>query len=203
MDYLRAEISKGTVTDTDIINFCTNRGITSDSEQKKALKLYHDYIDNKGEWALPYKDIEAYIPEIDKAKGTEKAKLQRTVRELSREKYKDMLAKNGGNLPGDIQNYVPEIAKAVQESFTQEYRPGGNYTPENEHWYIPDVLERRPIAISKADLRAAGFIAITRLGDRDEYSDDDKYMLLRTDGTREYLTGAEVMNLVGGSGYAE
>ncbi len=195
MDYIKTEVSKGTVRRADILKFCTDCGITSLDEQNKALKVLDDWENNRGEWAIPYEDIEAYIPGFaDCNEPTVKARLKRTIHELATQEYRRMAAEHGGKLPGDIQTYVPTIAASVTKALTEGYYPGGNYQ-KTDHWYIPDALERRAVWVSHADLAAAGYISATYLGERNHPSDEDHYMLLREDGTREYMTGAEMMAL--------
>lgn len=196
MDFIKTEVSKGTVRRADILKFCNDCGITSLEEQNKALKVLDDWENNKGEWAIPYEDIEAYVPGFaDCSDPTVKARLKRTIHELATQEYRKMAAEHGGKLPGDIQAYVPAIAASVSKALTEGYYPGGNYQKTN-HWYMPDALERRAVWVSHADLAAAGYISATYLGDKRNPSDEDHYMLLREDGTRDYMTGQELMALL-------
>ncbi len=189
LDYVEQEVGKGYVTEAKIYDFASEMEITDKKEIAKLLQKLDDYQLGRN---IPYKSIEAYIPGLDKAKGEQKERMSRTIRELSQDAYKEILKENDGKLPGgDIQDWVPEIGKRVAKSFTEEYR--GGKVIDSESW-LPDFLAETEVTITKADLRAAGYISITRLGD------DDRFMLLRPDGTREYMTGTEVNRLHGSAG---
>ena len=193
MNLLRNEISKGAVTESDIINYCAERGITAKQEINKCLKLLKDYTENKGEWAIPYKEIKEYCG-IDEKNVTDKQKYDITINKVARWKYKEMLYENNGNLP---EGWEQELEKRVKDSFEKEYHGVGDYRPIDSWGMTPDVLANEQVIISNADLMAAGFIGIEQIGNGNEY------WLLRDDGSKTYMTGEDVMKLKGMSGYVE
>lgn len=189
LDFIEQEVGKGYVTEAKIYDFASEQGITDKKEIAKLLQKLDDYQLGRN---IPYKSIEKYIPGLDKAKGENKERMTRAVRELSQDAYREILKENNGTLPGgDIQDWIPEIGKRVAQSFKEEYR-GGKVVDE-ESW-LPGFLAEKEVTITKADLRAAGYISITRLGD------EDRFMLMRPDGTREYLSGMQVNELHGSAG---
>lgn len=193
MSLLRNEISKGVVSEADIINYCADRGITSKTEINKCLKLLKDYTENKGEWAIPYKEIKEYCG-IDDKNVADKQKYNITINKVARWKYKEMLYENNGNLP---EGWEQELEKRVKDSFEKEYHGVGDYRPIDSWGITPDVLANKQVMISNADLMAAGFVSIEQIGNGDEY------WLLRDDGSKTYMTGEDVMKLKGMSGYVE
>jgi len=193
MDILREEISKGEVTKSDIINYCAERGITSQTEINKCTKLLKEYMENKGEWAIPYKEIKEYCG-IDKEDIADKKKFDIAFNKVCRWQYKEMLRENNGQLP---EGWEQDLEKRVRDSYEKEFHGIAQYRPQDSWWFTPDVVANEEVAISNADLAAAGYIAIEPIGDGDEY------WLLRDDGSKTYMTGEQVMALKGMAGYAE
>ena len=193
MDYLREEISKGNVTQNDIINYCAERGITAQKEINKCTKMLKEYMENKGEWAIPYKEIKEYCG-IDENNISDKPKFDLTFKKVCRWQYKEMLRENNGQLQ---EGWEQDLEKRVRDSYEKEFHGSAPYRPQSSWGITPDFIANERVEISNADLTAAGYIAI------EPASDGDEYWLLREDGTKTYMTGEQVMALKGMAGYAE
>lgn len=184
MDLLRDEISKGVVSETDIINYCTERGITSQKEINKCLKLLRDYMDNKGEWAIPYDDIKAYC-DIDERMIEDKKSFNKTFKRIARFQYYKMLADNKGQL---FSGWEEDLADRVAKAFTEEYH-GGQYVDKGT-WMNTEENVILPYRI----LAANGYDTIRQTG-------DDGYVLESADGKYAYMSGEDIMKMKDLSGY--
>lgn len=191
-DYLIQRISTGAIKSTDaIIDICNELGITDPKEQAKCTKIFEDYLENKGAFAISrddYRTIEAYIPELEGVKGPAKVKMAETIHTLARMEAKKYMAEHDGEMPDNIQ-----LAEMVSKAFTEKVDTGGRTMRDSMFgaWFS------KPITISKADLAANGYANAKYIG-------DGEYMLLKLDGyNRDYKDEDEVLKMIGRSGYDE
>jgi len=184
MELVRDEISTGRADETAIINYCAQRGITSTTEVNKLMKLYKDYKNNKGEWAIPYDDIKAYC-DIDERMIEDKKSFNKTFKRIARFQYYKMLADNKGQL---FSGWEEDLADRVAKAFTEEYH-GGQYVDKGT-WMNTEENVILPYRI----LAANGYDTIRQTG-------DDGYVLESADGKYAYMSGEDIMKMKDLSGY--
>jgi len=184
MELVRDEISTGRADETAIINYCAQRGITSATEVNKLMKLYKDYKNNKGEWAIPYDDIKAYC-DIDDKMIADKKSFNKTFKRIARFQYYKMLADNKGQL---FSGWEEDLADRVAKAFTEEYH-GGQYVDKGT-WMNTEENVILPYRI----LAANGYDTIRQTG-------DNGYVLESADGKYAYMSGEDIMKMKDLSGY--
>jgi len=184
MELVRDEISTGRADETAITNYCAQRGITSTTEINKLMKLYKDYKNNKGEWAIPYDDIKAYC-DIDERMIEDKKSFNKTFKRIARFQYYKMLADNKGQL---FSGWEEDLADRVAKAFTEEYH-GGQYVDKGT-WMNTEENVILPYRI----LAANGYDTIRQTG-------DDGYVLESADGKYAYMSGEDIMKMKDLSGY--
>ncbi len=187
MDYVRKQLSSGQWTVNDIEEYCNYLGVTSKEERNKLLKMNKDYMENKGEWEIPYQMIRKLCG-VDQKHYANKETYNNEIDQLARMEYQLMLAENGGRLQD---GWESALAKRVADD-TTKYAMGGTY--KKEGWLF-DSEEQRRVPIR--DIVAAGYRPIF------EQTGDDGYILYKENGEAVYMTGEEFSALAGMSDYIE
>jgi len=188
-DFIVYGLSSGQLQSKDaILALCNEAGITDPKEQLKCLKRFDEYLNNKGVFAIDYKTVDAYVPQLADVKGQAKVQMTSTVHELARLEAKKYMAEHNGEMPEDVQ-----LASLVSKAFTENVVTGAR-TMENS-WFGNWL--GKPVTISRADLAANGYANAKYLG-------DGRYMLLKLDGTHaDYVNEDEFLAMIGRSGYVE
>lgn len=186
-NFLRAELTKGDVTETQILDYCTEKGITSNEEINKLLKIQKEYMENKGEFAIDYDYIEDRCG-IDIKHFPNKEYFEKAIKKVAQWEYKVMRAESNGRLQD---GWEDALAKRVRDDMTN-YVVGGTYTDKGT-WFNTKEETKIPIRT----LISNGF--------RPEWDQtgDDGYILYTQDGQAVYKTGAEIRNMVDRFGYIE
>lgn len=191
-DFLVHEISVGKIKSaTEIKEICNEIGITDPKQQQKCMKLFDDYLDNKGLFKITkddFKEIEANIPELEGVKGQAKAQMTTTIRTLAYQNAKKYMAEHDGKMPEEI-----ELADMVSKDFKEKVVTGGRTMRDSflGAWFSSSI------DISRADLAANGYMSA-------KYLDDGRYMLMKLNGVdRDYKTEEEVLAMIGSAGYGD
>lgn len=174
------KVAAGEYTDNEINDYCNHYGITSDEERNKLLRIYKDYMNNKGVFAIDYDSLYPYFDKLRTRYAKEKD-FENAAQKVIREEYWLMLAENGGRLEDGWQ---AKLTKRIEDSSTKEITVGEYKDKESWIYKWTGASEKR--TYSWLDLRLAGIRNYWKPGEA------DAYVIYNFNGEDEYLTGDEL-----------